>query len=111
MSMDPEIAVARANALTKEDIAEIADSRANPDKNKVEIEPVGYDLKMEKMNQILDALNVLQLTVRQIAGGKVKKSDFKPSPRPKTAYQRAVDKLVLDYEKEYQEEAMSDFGF
>lgn len=110
IAMNPEIAAERASALSEEDIAEISRSRSR-EGSRPEITPRGYDITVEKLNQLLDSLMVLQLTVRQIGGGKVSDGDFKPAQRPRSAYDKAVDERVRQYEKAYQEQAMADFGF
>lgn len=110
IAMDPEVAEARSEAVSEEEIASLYESRAGKGPRQ-ELTPRGYTLEVEKLNQVLDAINVLQLVVRQLAGGKVKEADFKPAQRPKTEFDKRIDERVRAYEKKYQEGVMAEFGF
>lgn len=109
--MNEDIAKAQAAGLSEEDIAQISEARANGGGKSGDISPQGYSLEIEKLNQIIDSINLLRFVVRGSLGAQVSPSDFKTMERPKTAFEREVDKRVLAYEKKYQEQAMADFGF
>lgn len=111
VAMNEDIAKAQAAGLSEEDIAAISEARANGGSKGGDISPQGYSLEIEKLNQIIDSINLLRFVVRGSLGAKVTSSDFKTMERPKTAFEREVDKRVLAYEKKYQEQAMADFGF
>lgn len=111
LEMDEETAKLRAEQIPDEDIEKISEERANKANKKPEIGPRGYTNVIEKLNQAIDAINLLRLTVRQVGGGKVKETDFTPEPRPTTALQREINKRVEQYEEEYQRQAMAEFGF
>lgn len=110
IAMDPEIAEARSEAVSEEEIASLYESRAGKGPRQ-ELTPRGYTLEVEKLNQVLDAINALQLVVRQLTSGKVKESDFKPAQRPKTEFDKRIDERIKAYEKKYQEGVMAEFGF
>lgn len=109
--MNEDIAKAQAAGLSEEDIAAISDARANGGSKDGDISPQGYSLEIEKLNQIIDSINLLRFVVRGSLGAKTTPSDFKTTERPKTAFEREVDKRVLAYEKQYQKQSMADFGF
>lgn len=110
IAMDPEIAEARSEAVSEEEIASLYEARAGKGPRQ-ELTPRGYTLEVEKLNQVLDAINALQLVVRQLTSGKVKESDFKPAQRPKTEFDKRIDERIKAYEKKYQEGVMAEFGF
>lgn len=111
ISEDEEVAKMRVDALSEEEIAAISDSRAETDDKPKDLPQAGYSLEIEKLNQVIDSLNELKNIVKLVSGNKVPKKAWRPTQRPKSAYDRLLDKRVWEYEKAYQEQAMSDFGF
>lgn len=108
MSNDPEVAQARVNNISDEEIEKILDSRT-VEKDR-EISPIGYNLTIEKLNQLIDAVTLNTETTRAVFGGK-KMDRFKPQPRPKTEFERLLDKKIYAHEKADQERTMQAFGF
>lgn len=97
--------------LSEEEIARIYESRKNPGSAQGSITLRGYSLEIEKLNQILDSLNLLRVTIRSALGSKNAGSEFKPAERPKTALEKKIDALVEAYEKKDQASTMAEFGF
>lgn len=111
ISLDEDVAQQQAANISEEEIARISEARSNPGGSSGNVTIQGYSLEIEKLNQILDSINLLRVTIRSALGGKDSGSDFKMAERPKTALEMEIDKLVKAYEKKYQAEAMADFGF
>lgn len=111
ISLDEEIAKQQVAHISEEEIERISESRANPGSQRGNLSLKGYSLEIEKMNQIIDAVNILRVTIKTALGGKTSNSDFQMAERPKTAFEKEIDKRVMAYEKRFQKEAMSDFGF
>lgn len=97
--------------FSEEEIARIYESRRNPGSAQGSITLRGYSLEIEKLNQILDSLNLLRVTIRSALGSKNASSEFKPAERPKTALEKKIDALVDTYEKKDQATTMAEFGF
>lgn len=111
ISLDEDVAKQQVANISEEEIARISEARSNPGGGGGNVTIQGYSLEIEKLNQILDSINLLRTTIRSALGGKNAASDFKMAERPKTALEMEIDKRVIAYEKKYQAEAMADFGF
>ena len=111
MADDPEIAEMRVANVTDEDIQRILDARSSQSQQINGVPVVGYTLEIEKLNQIIDALNINTFTIRSIFGGKKNNDQFKEVPRPKSAYDKLLEKRIHAYEKQEQENTMKQFGF
>lgn len=110
IAMDEEVAKARLEGYSEDELREILKARAEGD-SEVELNPEDYDISIEKLNQIIDSINGLGLIVRGGLGGKVSKSDFKPTKRPKSVFEIMLDNKLLELDKQDMEDLASDFGF
>lgn len=111
ISLDEDVAKQQVANISEEEIARISEARSNPGGNAGNVTIQGYSLEIEKLNQILDSINLLRFTIRSALSSKSSQSEFKMTERPKTALEKEIDKRVTAYEKRYQAEAMADFGF
>src|SRR5699024_6761656 len=111
ISIDEDVAKQQAAGISEEEIARSSEARSNPRGNSENVTIQGYSLEIEKLNQILDSIILLRVTIRSALGSKNSSSDHKMAKRQKTALEIEIDKLVKAYEKKYQAEAMADFGF
>ena len=111
ISLDEDVAKQQVANISEEEIARISEARSNPGGNAGNVTIRGYSLEIEKLNQILDSINLLRFTIRSALSSKSSQSEFKMAERPKTALEKEIDKRVTAYEKRYQAEAMADFGF
>lgn len=96
--------------LSEEALIEILDARAEG-KDDPDITPEDFDLTVEKLNQVIDAIRGLELTVRAVAGNKVSSGDFKPVKRPKTKSELLLEEKLKEFDKQDVENMASDFGF
>ena len=111
MADDIEIAQMRVSGITDEDVRKMLDARASGAQQADGVPIVGYTLEIEKLNQMIDAININTFTIRSIFGGKKNKDQFKEVPRPKTAYDKLLEQRIHAYEKQEQENTMREFGF
>lgn len=110
IAMDDEMALAQIEGVSEEDLRKILDARSEG-LSEGELNPEDYDIMIEKMNQLIDSVNGLTLTVRGGLGGKISPSDFKPAKRPKTKYELYLEQRLLELDKIDNEGLASDFGF
>lgn len=110
ISMDEEMAQMRIAGYSEEELRKILNARAEGQKD-IELNPEDYDIVVEKLNQVIDSVNSLALTVRAGFGGKVSDSDFKPVKRPKTPFEKFLDDRLMQIDKQDNDELASDFGF
>src|SRR5699024_3461672 len=80
----------QAANISEEEIAKISEARSNPGGSSGNVTIQGYSLEIEKLNQILDSINLLRVTIRSALGGKDSGSDFKMAERPKTALEMEI---------------------
>lgn len=106
---DPEVAEQRLQAITEDDLRQISDMRAKGGEENVPL--TGYTLTIEKMNQLIDAVNLNTWTIRGMFANKKGQDKFKPATRPKTIFEKKLDKLVYEYEEREQKATMAEFGF
>lgn len=110
IAMDEEVAKSRLEGYSEEELREILKARSEGN-SEVELNPEDYDISIEKLNQVIDAVNGLGLIVRGGLGGKVSQSDFKPTKRPKSIFEIMLENKLLELDKQDMEDLASDFGF
>lgn len=77
VSQDPDIARSQVESLSEEDIRKMMDE--DDEEKEKRLTPEGYNLTIEKLNQVIEEVRLLRLGM---TGDK--KTKFKPPPRPKT---------------------------
>lgn len=88
---------------------EMLDSQANPDHSGEGLTTEGYDQYVAKLNEVIDGVNLLRMSILVALGGKDK--DFKPVVRPKTEVQKQLDKRMYEVDEKNTKETMAEFGF
>lgn len=106
--MDEEYAMAQLEGLDDDQLREYLDMRS---KSEYEASLLGYDLYAEKLNQLIDAINLQSLILRSAFGGKGDGEGFKAAPRPKTLFQKELDKKIAEFEKREMARDMAAWGF
>lgn len=109
--MDGELAELQLKGLPESEIRKILDARAEKDSGEVQLSPEDYDISIEKLNQVIDSINALRVTLLAVMGNKPKDSDRKPVQRPKSQYEILLEKKILEFEKEDNSQLASEFGF
>lgn len=87
ISQDPELARAQVDSLTDDDIRKMV-GEEDEETEPAHLTPEGHTMEIEKLNQILDSLQILRLTMSMSD----KKPKFKPVARPKTEQQALIEK-------------------
>lgn len=108
MAMDKNIAAHEAAQVPDNELQRILDQRAGGGKNDKKIPLQDYTLEIETINKVVDAVNALRVTVAKALGSK---DDFKPTARPTTAFDEALEERVKAFEKRDNEKTLSLFGF
>lgn len=88
---------------------EMLDEQANPDRSGEGLTTEGYDQYVAKLNEVIDGINLLRMSIQVSLGGKDK--DFKPVVRPKTEVQKQLDKRMYEVDEKNTKETMAEFGF
>lgn len=109
--MDDEMALLQLQGIGDEELQRIVDARAEHSASDIELSPENYDITVEKLNQVIDAINGLRNIVKVGLGGKLRDSESQPVKRPKTKFERHLDRRLLQFEKEDIESMASEFGF
>lgn len=99
----------RIAELSDEEVRKIVDSRDSGEDPTLTYED--YSLEVAKLNQIIDTLNKLCMVVKSIAGAKGKDLEWKPTPRPQSAYERMLEEKIYEFERQENMDLMRDIGF
>ena len=108
VAQDEEIAQSQVNAMSDQDIDEILAMATEEDGYTPT--PAGYTLEIAKIDKLIDKVELLRHTMIGVMGGKSKEK-FRPEPRPKSEFQKALDKRKWTREKELNDQEMKNFGF
>lgn len=112
IASDPELAKAQLSQIPKESIQKIVDERAEKKEKKPEIPLEGYDLKVEKLSQIIDKIEVLTFIVKYMLSSKGPQGDQpKILGRPETAFEKALEDEIWKHEKSDADELKKALGF
>lgn len=112
MSMDEDLARSQVAGLSQEQIDEILSAKADQDDKDPDIPLEEYTIQIEKLNQIIDKIGILNFTVRSALSSKGSQGiEFKPAPRPKTAIQKELDKRIYEAEREEARSLQRELGF
>lgn len=105
MAGDVKLAEYQVSKISEDEIQRIRDSRV--EKNYDDLTLEGYTEEIERLNIIADKLEVL---ISALSSGKEKR-EVRPAPRPKTAYNKAIEKRILALEEREQMALQAEFGF
>lgn len=98
-------------AMSDDDVRRIMDRETEADEDK-EIPQEGYTVEVEKLNQIIDSMNSVRYIILQALSSKGSKNEPpKPVTRPKTAFDKLLEKRKLDVESKDMQNLRADFGF
>lgn len=106
---DEEYAEAVVSNMPEEQVAELSDKQASED---VEVSSEGYSKMNAQLDDLKDSVDLLRHTITVMFGGKKnKKKEFKPTPRPESAVQKALKRRIWEHERAETMEDMAKFGF
>lgn len=105
---DPELAQQYYAQFSDEDI------KAQDEKSKdgtYEPPLLGYTPELAKMDQLLDAINLLSHLVATALSSKKNGPKFEPEKRPKTAFEKEFRRRLLEAGKKDAQDLAANFGF
>lgn len=107
VSQDPDLARAQVNAMSEDDIREIMDKRDKKDgESKNDLTTEGYTMEIEKLNQVIEEVRMLRLSM---SGSK--KQTFKPQDRPSTANEKYLKKRIESFREIDRNTFAGELGF
>lgn len=107
MAEDPKLAEAIVSNITDEDLERMEQNKKVPDPPLA-----GYTPEVEKLNQILDAINLLRVSIQAMVTKKGKKApEFEPARRPKTATAKLIEERKRNIGRKEAVEMVSMAGF
>ncbi|MDD2326247.1 MAG: hypothetical protein PHW63_09655 [Alphaproteobacteria bacterium] len=91
--------------MTEDEIRGIMDSEEKAEA--ADLTPEGHTLVVEKLNQVIDKIGILTLTMSMSS----KKPKFEPVPRPVTETRRKLNERIAEITERDQKDFSKSIGF
>lgn len=111
MLADEEVAVYEVDKLSDDDLRQMLRDDNDPDKPAAEVPVEGYTPLLAKLDEVVDQLIVNRESIQRAFSKQANGRKIKLAPRPKTAYQKVLEKRKLEFERSENHTVLSALGF